>query len=86
MQTGCTAKEIHVFQKEIDNVIKNDEKGTVTAIHDESIVIAVPRARKHGYARGRIRALYMHGFAFKDHSVRTAYHLRQENVQTIRQV
>ena len=39
---------------------KNDEKGIVTAIQDESIVIAGPRARKRGYTRRGIRASYIY--------------------------
>ena len=57
----ASAEEIHVFQKEIADVIKkNDKKGIVTAIQDESIVIAGSRARKRGYTRSGIRASYVY--------------------------
>ena len=47
------------FQKEIAEIIqKNNDDGIVTAIQDETIVIAAPRARKRGYTRKKIRALY----------------------------
>ena len=56
----ASAEEIHTFQKEIAGVIKNDKKGIVTAIQDESIVIAGPMARKCGYTRREIRASYVY--------------------------
>ena len=55
-----SVEEIHTFQKEIAGTIKNDKKGIVTAIQDESIVIAGPRARKRGYTRSGIRASYVY--------------------------
>ena len=52
-------EEIYMFQKEIADVIKNDEKGIVTVVQDESIVIAGSWARKHGYRR-RICVSYVY--------------------------
>ena len=53
------SEDRHAFQKEIAEIIqKNNDDGIVTAIQDETIVIAAPRARKRGYTRKKIRALY----------------------------
>ena len=46
------SEDRHAFQKEITEIIqKNNDDGIVTAIQDETIVIAAPRARKRGYTK-----------------------------------
>ena len=84
---GICRRDPYVPKRDCRHHKKNDDEGIVTAIQDESIVIAGSRARKRGCTRRRIRASYVYtGSHSKTDSVRIAYHRGQEDVQTIRQV
>ena len=83
----ASAEEIYTFQKEIADVIKKRREGNshrnTGRIHS-GCRAAGTKTWLHKERSTCI--LHVYGLTLKDHSVRTAYHRRQEDVQTVRQV
>ena len=83
----ASAEEIYMFQKEIADVIKkrreeNSHRNT-GRIHSDCRTAGM---KTWLHQNGNTCVLRIHGLALKDHSVWTAYHRRQEDIQTVRQV